>query len=398
MWKKLFKLEYLVLVTIFALPVYLVRFAIFGWPLNLLDILQISVVGWWLADRRYPKPNGGAIKKKLGGFLGPISLILAGAILSLAMNNNWLVGAGLLKSWFLLPILFLVVASFVLDSEKKQKQAFSVFFFSATCVALSALIYKILGIVSFDGRLSGIFNSPNYLAMYVASGIVVGSALGSQNLKRYGLLLGGMGVCLYFTFSYASWAALTGALFGIFWYQSAGFSKKVFLVTLIVLVAGLLQINSSKFSAALHFTERSSLVSRQMVWRSAGKIIQDNYFLGIGLGNFQAKYLEYQRFFPPYLEWAVPHPHNVFLAFWLQAGLLGLLGFGWLLFQWLSLFRKAGRNLLLGAALGLMLYFLVHGLVDTTYFKNDLAVIFWLTFLPLLPIKKVPSIRDLDAK
>ena len=27
---------------------------------------------------------------------------------------------------------------------------------------------------------------------------------------------------------------------------------------------------------------------------------------------------EYQKHFPPYLEWAVPQPHNLYLAFWLQ--------------------------------------------------------------------------------
>lgn len=36
------------------------------------------------------------------------------------------------------------------------------------------------------------------------------------------------------------------------------------------------------------------------------------------------------------------------------------------------------------ASLGIMFYFLLHGLVDTTYFKNDLAVIFWLNFMMLL--------------
>jgi len=33
--------------------------------------------------------------------------------------------------------------------------------------------------------------------------------------------------------------------------------------------------------------------------------------------------------------------------------------------------------------LGVMLYVLVHGIFDTTYFKNDLAVVFWLNFLAL---------------
>jgi hypothetical protein len=34
-------------------------------------------------------------------------------------------------------------------------------------------------------------------------------------------------------------------------------------------------------------------------------------------------------------------------------------------------------------AMGIMMVILIHGLFDTTYFKNDLAVIFWLNFLAL---------------
>ena len=56
-------------------------------------------------------------------------------------------------------------------------------------------------------------------------------------------------------------------------------------------------------------------------------MIEKNPLFGIGPGNFQNKYLEYQKYFPPYLEWSAPQPHNIFLAFWLESGLLGLAGF-----------------------------------------------------------------------
>ena len=74
-------------------------------------------------------------------------------------------------------------------------------------------------------------------------------------------------------------------------------------------------------------SDRSSLSSRTMIWTSALHIARDNPILGIGPGNFQTKYLEYQHFYPPYLEWAVPHPHNILLTFWLYSGILGVIGF-----------------------------------------------------------------------
>lgn len=131
-----------------------------------------------------------------------------------------------------------------------------------------------------------------------------------------------------------------------------------------------------------------------MIWQAALKIGQDHWLLGIGPGLFQKYYLDYQKYFPvPYLEWAVPQPQNLFLAWWLQTGLLGLMGFLWLLvnfFRWaLAAWRQKkpsffplsgtseGRQPLALVLMAVMIYILAHGLVDTTYWKNDLALIFW---------------------
>jgi putative inorganic carbon (HCO3(-)) transporter len=109
-------------------------------------------------------------------------------------------------------------------------------------------------------------------------------------------------------------------------------------------------------------------------------MIKSNPFFGIGPGNFQNKYLEYQKYFPPYLEWAVPQPHNLFLAFWLEAGVIGLIGFIWLLVLFFRDNKKAiENNRLYGTLyLAIILYFLFHGLIDTTYWRNDMAILFWM--------------------
>jgi len=63
-------------------------------------------------------------------------------------------------------------------------------------------------------------------------------------------------------------------------------------------------MGSDKMQNLMHMDSRSSLASRVMIWHSAGKIIVDNPIMGIGPGNFQNKYLEYQkmikRFLPPF--------------------------------------------------------------------------------------------------
>jgi O-antigen ligase len=123
-----------------------------------------------------------------------------------------------------------------------------------------------------------------------------------------------------------------------------------------------------------------------MIWQSSGKILSDNWLLGIGPGNFQDKYLEYQKYFPPYLEWAVPHPHNLYLAFWLYGGLVGLVSFLVILYFFFKKVETPKLGVSTGVkyiALGVMIYVLLHGLVDTTIFKNDLAVVFWLTYFSI---------------
>ena len=126
--------------------------------------------------------------------------------------------------------------------------------------------------------------------------------------------------------------------------------------------------------------ERSSFASRIMIWKSSWYMIQESPIFGIGPGNFQEKYLEYQRFFPPYLEWAVPHPHNTLLAFWLYSGLLGLIGFSGLCFQTFRQFRQQQKT---ADTLGIGVFcaffsLLIFGLVDTTIWGNAISVVFWM--------------------
>jgi O-antigen ligase len=154
-----------------------------------------------------------------------------------------------------------------------------------------------------------------------------------------------------------------------------GVSAFVFIVLLIFIS----QLDNDKFQQIVNFNERSSLASRIMIWRASGKMIADNSIVGIGPGNFQNKYLSYQKYYPPYLEWAVFHPHNIFLSFYLQGGILGFVGFILLLLFFFRDNKKAAdadcfESLLI---LSFMVAILVHGVFDSTYWRNDLAIIFW---------------------
>jgi len=94
------------------------------------------------------------------------------------------------------------------------------------------------------------------------------------------------------------------------------------------------------------------------------------------------------------------YPHNIFLNFWTEIGILGLLLFAWLLIKYFvrvgKLICKDGENkyFILGLG-GAVLTMIIHGWVDVPYFKNDLSVLFWVLFviLGMLYAKKKAALK-----
>lgn len=408
--KKLFSLESLTYLTVAALPVYLFRFSFWGVPTNLLEVLIALVFVGWLFKIKFQLADIWLPEKKI---LLAVGFIFSGLLISTLVNPNPLAGLGIIKSWFVFPWLF-VLAVYNLIPKSKRVNVFKALGTSSLAVALVSLGYWLTGRVTYDGRLEAFFNSPNYLAMYLAPGAIIGVLALAQfpisnfqfpnkaqvsifNFKNnpskirlffLGLSLAIISLSIYLTYSYAAWLALIGALLLvlIFWKNISW--KKLGIAASLILALVVSQLKNPKFIGLINLNPRSSLASRFMIWRSAGRMLEKHWLFGIGPANFQAKYLIYQKYFPPYLEWAVPHPQNVYLAIWLYSGLLGFLGFLALLyFYFQNIFRKinsaAGLAPLELVSLAIILYFLLHGLVDTTILKNDLAVVFWLGFLAL---------------
>ncbi|PIR77413.1 MAG: hypothetical protein COU30_02580 [Candidatus Magasanikbacteria bacterium CG10_big_fil_rev_8_21_14_0_10_38_6] len=83
------------------------------------------------------------------------------------------------------------------------------------------------------------------------------------------------------------------------------------------------------------------------------------------------------------------HPHNLFLTIWVNTGLIGLIGFVWVLVWFyrvgLSFIMKHKKkdistntnHLLVLFLLATMTSILVTGLVDSPYIKNDYSLLFW---------------------
>ncbi|HLM83825.1 MAG TPA: O-antigen ligase family protein [Candidatus Bathyarchaeia archaeon] len=311
-------------------------------------------------------------------------LILAGLTLSTIANKKLYAGFGAVKGWFIFPIVFGIIFYDALKNNGGLlKKSLLAIFLSGAAVSAIGLVYKLLRAVTYDGRLAAFWDSPNQLAMFLAVPFLIGVSFSFQKEENrapyfFGVLL--IGLNLFLTFSYGAWAAIVVALAVFFWLKYSRLSQKKYLFISATILLALLSLASfDKYKNIKNLGDRSSLASRFMIWKSAGRMIEDNLLFGIGPGNFQNKYLEYQKYFPPYLEWSAPEPHNIFLAFWLEPGFLGLVGFIVLLFYFFSdnkIAIKSSRDLGI-LFLATMIYILVHGLVDTTYWRNDLALVFW---------------------
>lgn len=377
------------------MPLYLLKINIFGVPFNILEVLGLIAIISALFEKKVFELTKFFRLPKL--FVISCALVVLGTLISIFANGNRLTELGILKSWFLFPIIFSFFLYHTLSTRESVENILKTIYFSTFFVALIGVIYKLLSIVTFDNRLSAFYQSPNQLAMFVAPGIIFGFyflIFEQNNLKRKLLhiaLLSILFVCLYYSFSYAAWFSVFAGITVMLFVSSSSkknFFKYSFVVFCLFVFSIFLQTKTEKFSTLVNDSSRSSLASRQTIWKVSTLLIKENPIVGIGPGNFQQEYLEMQPLFEPYLEWAVPQPHNVFFAFWLQTGIVGFAGFLLLLsFVFHSLFKsiKKQKNTALAASLlGFFFYTLVHGIVDTTYWKNDLSLLFWICIFLVL--------------
>ena len=383
---------YLLNFIVFAIPVYLLRFSFFGMPFTFLEILiYILFIVWLFQFQRGRKMIFDA------KIWIPVLLLFYGATISTVFSSNLIASAGIWKGYFLDPLLFFTIFLDVFSRMDAKNQGLKInillqwFLFSGYFTAIIAFAYLLSGKLTYDGRLSAFYLSPNHLAMFLAPVFLVNLYfLFKVNGIKKAVLFSGIALMiplLYATRSSGAWTGLAVGIsfwlllkYGIFLKYPQLFNRKtvacffIFLLLLSVAVILKLPVIADYFDGE----GRSSLHSRLMIWRSATEILNDNWILGIGPGMFQEYYLAYQKYFTPYLEWAVPQPHNIFLAFWLQAGIVGIIGFIYMIIMLYSRVSIKNYAELHWLIISFLTYFLIHGLVDTIYWKNDLALIFWL--------------------
>ncbi len=190
-------------------------------------------------------------------------------------------------------------------------------------------------------------------------------------------LLWALGVSgTFFSLSRGAWLGFVAAA-GVYVLLSA--NKKLilgFAMAALVLAGVVAAVPNLRYRVLLPFHGEKSTVARFSLWDTAGKMISDSPVLGKGVNGFSDNWDKYNT------DTGLEHynfPHNILLNTWVDLGLLGVVSMlGMLLASAWYGFLHRKESL---AAFGLLLFIVamtVHGLIDIPYFKNDLALLFWI--------------------
>ena len=366
------------------LPTYLWRLSIFGVPTTFLELTIYVITLIWLTKllRREAVWDGQAWRS----YQVPLILLGAGLLIGLTVSSYPTVSLGVIKGWFIDPLLIFGLLVSNLQKRTEVRQMILGLFISGSFLSLVAWYQVISGhFITIDQRASAFFTSANYLSLYLVPIIILSITLIDRSKWKNNwwavLGIGSMLVAMYFTYSYAGWLALFVAGAMLIWLFTAN-KRWLAGVGLVLAVFIVSQWHLPKFQQMLDLVGRSSTHVRLQVWQTSLLMIKEHWSTGIGLGLFEQRYPEFaNRLFHPPLELVMLHAHNLFLYFWINTGLVGLIGFLGILGMFFIQIVQAWRtrhDLIVASVGAAMLAILVHGLLDTPYWKNDLAAVFWI--------------------
>lgn len=393
-------MDTILFLTILMTPAYVIRFGLFGLPANSLLLWIIFV---WLVFLVYL-----INKREVGRFLRSVQslpfiikttlgLFVVAGLVSLLPEKFSTESIGLFLVWFVQPISMFLIARFIFEKRPQSREVI----LQALYVMLAAL--GILALIQFFSlnflpemywgnsvepkRAVGLFIHPNFLALFVAPVLAFLLPHLTKTLlaKSYKLqawkswwpvaawVLGL--IALLLSMSRAGWLglAVAAAVF-VIWFGD----KKIRVAATSLIFIGVLIVGFNvnlRYRLLLPFYGEKSAVSRISLWRTGATAIKEAPVLGLGLGGFGQ---QWERLNNDVNLDTHNFPHNVFLNFWVETGLLGLITF--VILAGLVIVRgfKKGAT---AYAVGLSLFvitLLSQGLIDNPYFKNDLAMIFWL--------------------
>jgi O-antigen ligase len=366
--------RWMLIVTIGALPLYVVRWRYGPLPTTLLETLVIVTVALYVIARW----RDGWRRPLRTPYDIPILLLLLAGAIAVVVPQDHRAALGLYRAYFIEPVAIFYVAADLLRGEATLKRAVISF-------AIGSSIFAVLNLVAVAQALldhkfhvgsapNALYGDANYVAMYlepaVAFAIAVFLFAGTPRWRWLGAVwLPITGLALLLTLSKGAYLALF--VLGVVVILRM---RRWMLPLLIGLVAVALALSRIPLIAQRIATSENSLVGRFQIYGAAIRVLEENPILGLGLGGFDYTFRKHA---------SQPYPHDVWLTFWVEIGLLGLIAFAVIFFGllwrgWRALPQTEGfYRVAMWGVLGSLVLWGVHGLVDSPYWKNDMSVEFW---------------------
>ena len=379
-----------ILEILFAIaPSYVLRFKLLGLPTNALEIavgLFWIAFAYWIYSKNEVSKFRAFLKEQPKPLVWLMAAFFVAGLVSVAISPAKMRAAGLFLVFFVEPMPTYFMAAYILR-EREAKLHF------AKVMVWVAMLLSVYGIMQYFTRIGlpvewwgnaneprralSVFEYPNALGLYLGSILAfLLPIIFTLKSKKYYLfyVLGVIGLLL--SLSRGGWLALVAACV-VYAVIAAEKNVRLYILgcvlTVLVVVAA---VPNLRYRVILPFVGEKSTVSRYSLWDTADKMISSSPVLGKGLFGFKTDFDSYNT--DPNLA-SLDFPHNIFLNFWVETGLLGLLSFvgisTYLAWDAIKNRREVWK-------IGLLLFLVaiyVHGMVDVPYLKNDLALLFWIT-------------------
>lgn len=370
------------------LPLYVIRLRIGPLPTTALEIVLLAWLGgftlvgggfaWrsaWqeVSKKRWPVLLGAWI------VIGGIEALLAPHVLS---------GLGLWRAYILEPVLVFIALHAVIAEQRQVERLRRACFLVVIPLVVWAMTQFITGkgiphpwdvSIAAGRRATGPYPFPNALALFLAP--ITAYAVAWWGVRPRDLfagitvLLGVLGILL----ARSDGAALAILVVSVLVFF--GRPKGRWFVAAATMGAALLFfiLPSLRFKIwqVLTFQEWSGRV-RVWMWQETWQMLRAHWLTGAGMGGYPQVVAPFHQ--KKFIE-IFQYPHTLILNVWSEMGLLGLGVFGAFIAKWVKtaipVWRAYGYQYSL-LILAPLLALLIQGLVDVPYFKNDLALQFWL--------------------
>jgi len=330
-----------------------------------------------------------------------VVFFILGCFLSLPFSQNLTNSLSELLELFSFIILFILILDFI-RSEKDVKRM-------VNCILLSAIIPLTVGLIQIANNLSvsiglepshriySTLTHPNAYAFYlvIISVLTMSLLMGAKNLSekfKYFTLLGLLLTSLIYTFTRSAWLGLIFAVFilGLLQHRKLLIFSPLVIAFLILTLPLIFERFQPLFNPDLQ--KYTSFAWRINIWTSSIPYFLAHPVFGNGFGSFIFVGYEIDNWFAA--------AHNDYLRILVETGVLGFLGFIWILISLQRIGIKAFKNAInsfhrniAAGFIALLFAYMVMSFSDNLFNHGGIQWYFWAYAGVVTAIYRIDSFR-----